>query len=401
MLALGGCVPGLPNPTEAQSSSEPPAAPEIRWVRQSDGNTRVRVEVVGADPISLPFLLLPAMKSKPWDPVFIVSIDDGSKEPTPILGRYRIERGRLFFEPRFPLVRGLHYRARFDPIQLHDTAYSIAKTYRLADWKWIRSAPVASEFAIPAPPPESPAAVVRVDPSDDVLPENLLRFYVHFSAPMSRGEVYDRVHLLDASGKRVDHPFLELQEELWNPRGTRVTLLFEPGRIKTGLKPREEAGPILEAGKQYTLVIDRDWPDAQGQPLREPFRKTFRTGSADNTSPNPKNWTLKAPAAETRNPLVVTFPEPLDRAMLERVFAVADIGDVPVLGRIDVQDHERRWCFTPDDPWSAGRYLLYVDKSLEDRVGNSIARPFEVDVFQKIERRETTETVELPFRVTK
>ena len=91
-------------------------------------------------------------------------------------------------------------------------------------------------------------------------------------------------------------PFLELDEELWSPDGTRFTLLFDPGRVKRGLKPREELGPVLEAGKSYSLVIDRDWLDASGNSLKAGFRKTFRVGPPDETSPDPKTWTVRSTA---------------------------------------------------------------------------------------------------------
>ena len=113
------------------------------------------------------------------------------------------------------------------------------------------------------------------------MPENLLKFYLHFSAPMSRGEAYRRIHLLDADGNEVADPFLELGEELWDRDMRRFTLLFDPGRIKRGLKPREEVGPVLEEGKQYTLVVDRDWLDATGYPLAAKMRKTFRALAPD------------------------------------------------------------------------------------------------------------------------
>src|SRR5438105_1654786 len=79
---------------------------------------------------------------------------------------------------------------------------------------------------------------------------------------MGRGAAYHHIRLLDATGRPVDAPFLELEEELWSNDGMRFTLLFDPGRIKRGLKPREELGPVLGAGKSYTLVIDGAWPDA-------------------------------------------------------------------------------------------------------------------------------------------
>ena len=67
--------------------------------------------------------------------------------------------------------------------------------------------------------------------------------------------------------------YLELDQELWDPSGTRFTLFFDPGRIKRGLKPREELGPALEENKQYALAISREWRDAKGNRLEEAFRK--------------------------------------------------------------------------------------------------------------------------------
>ena len=52
--------------------------------------------------------------------------------------------------------------------------------------------------------------VAQVYPSADVLPENLLKFYVHFSGPMRGGHIYDHVRFRDEAGKLVEMPFLEM-----------------------------------------------------------------------------------------------------------------------------------------------------------------------------------------------
>src|SRR5262245_1541446 len=171
-----------------------------------------------------------------------------------MLGSYAVEGEVLRFEPRFPLAPGVRYRAVFDPSKLP------GRTGK-ADL-------VAPEFTLPKPK-TIPAAVEQVYPTRSKLPENQLKFYIHFSAPMSQGEAYHHIRLLTASGKEVCSPWLELGEELWSPDGKRFTLFIDPGRIKHGLKPREDLGPVLEEGKTYTLVIDRAWTDANGNPLRE------------------------------------------------------------------------------------------------------------------------------------
>src|SRR4029077_16843257 len=104
---------------------------------------------------------------------------------------------------------------------------------------------VTLEITVPESAAGKPTEVTHVYPTATALPENQLKFYIHFSAPMGRGEAYEHVHLLDAKGRRDDLPFLELAEELWDASGKRLTLLIDPGRIKRGLKPREDLGPVL------------------------------------------------------------------------------------------------------------------------------------------------------------
>ncbi|HXX94914.1 MAG TPA: hypothetical protein VEN81_14915 [Planctomycetota bacterium] len=304
--------------------------------------------------------------------VFVAGASD------PILGSQRVEPGSLVFEPRFPLREGLEYRAVFTPPA---------------------GSPVERLFSLPPPPQGPPTEVLRVFPSTDVLPENQLKFYLHFSAPMSRGEAYRRIHLVEAGGRVVELPFLELGEELWDPSGTRLTLFFDPGRIKRGLKPREEAGPSLEEGKSYSLVVDRDWLDASGRPLKQAFRKSFRAAAPDDTCPDPTRWTLEPPHAGTRDPLTVVFEKPMDAAMLQRVLGVVGAGGAAVAGKIQVDREERRWRLFPDRPWAAGRHELVADTELEDLAGNSIARPFEIDVVRPIDRRIETRTVRLGFDI--
>mgnify|MGYP003346898067 CR=1 FL=1 len=86
----------------------------------------------------------------------------------------------------------------------------------------------------PVPPERATTLVTQIYPSADVLPENTLKFYVHFSAPMSRGHSYDHIRLLDEANRPVELAFLELAEELWSPDMLRLTLLMDPGRIKRG-----------------------------------------------------------------------------------------------------------------------------------------------------------------------
>ncbi len=137
---------------------------------------------------------------------------------------------------------------------------------------------------------------------------------------MSRGEAYRHIRLLDASGRPIADPFLELDEELWSGDGKRFTLLFDPGRIKRGLKPREEVGPVLDGG-----AILRAGRRSAAGPTRPAIPS--RPDSARRSAPDPPTRPRRTrrpgpsgpPAPMTRAPLEVRFPEPLDRALLDRL----------------------------------------------------------------------------------
>jgi hypothetical protein len=95
----------------------------------------------------------------------------------------------------------------------------------------------------------------------------------------------------------------------------------------------------------------------------------------------------------------VTFPEPLDRALLARVVTIHDDRGAPIAGHVAIDADETRWRLTPDQSWRPGDYVVSASKDLEDLVGNGIRRPFEVDVFETVQRQPAAETVTVPFRV--
>ncbi|HEV3236987.1 MAG TPA: Ig-like domain-containing protein [Gemmataceae bacterium] len=309
----------------------------------------------------------------------------GKERGPALLGSYRIDGGLVRFEPRFPLVPGVRYQA-------------ILELARIPTRAALKEKPIEKEILL-AKEKKALTEVTQVYPTADRLPENQLKFYLQFSAPMSRGDSYKHIKLLDENGKAVDLPFLELDQELWDGTGQRLTVFCDPGRIKRGLKPREEFGPVLEEGKRYTLVIDKGLEDGNGNPLKETFKKSFQATAPDDTQPDPKNWKIKAPRAGTRKPVIVTFPKPLDQALLERLVWVADAGEHKLAGKITLSEHETVWQFTPEKAWDAGTFLIVADTRLEDLAGNSIAKPFEVDEFRQVEREVKKETVKVHFKV--
>ncbi len=145
-------------------------------------------------------------------------------------------------------------------------------------------------------------------PSADRLPQNLLRIYIQFNEPMAQGDAYRHIALTRSDGRKLEYPFLELAEELWDPSGRRLTLLLDPARVKQGLVPREEDGPVLEVGHSYHLSIRSGWPDAHGEPMKASMVKTFKVVPMIefNLAPWNGNGSYLAPI---REPLFVCFSQ--------------------------------------------------------------------------------------------
>ena len=370
----------------------------IRWAPDPANPGRITVEVYGLSAAEIQRLRQSNKKGKKgkegrtlaeWQRLFSVyagqeDSTDASSLP-PMLGVYSVESNALRFEPKFPLEPGLKYRAVFHADQLPGGSKA--------------SGPITSVFQSPRRSATPTTLVSHVYPSAEVLPENLLKFYVHFTAPMSRGNIYEHIHLREENGKDVELPFLEIDEELWDTTMTRLTLIIDPGRIKRGVRPLEEIGPALEAGKSYTLVIGSEWRDGAGNPLKESFQKAFKVTAPDREPPDPARWEVQAPQAGTRDPLAVIFPEPMDHALSQRVIRVTGESGEIVEGKISLEDQERRWAFTPDNVWRRGRYQIIIQTTLEDLAGNNIGKPFDVDLFEGVERRLSTTTVKLSFEI--
>ena len=332
-----------------------------------------------------------ALETTDWEQVFHIHAEtaeglDWRKLP-PVQGSYRVTNNHLIFEPLFPLQAGVNYHAVFEPAKAvrppAGTSFDVIETI----------------LRIEKPKAKPGTIVSQVYPTANSLPENLLKFYLHFSGPMSQGKVYSHIHLLNARNEKIDLPFLELDEELWNPDGTRLTILFDPGRIKSGLLPREQDGPVLREGNSYTLKIDTTWPDAAGAPLKQGFTKKFIVAAPDVGMPSPARWKMTAPEAGSINPMTLDFPEPLDHALLQRLLWIEDAGKHAVEGQVQVGNVERQWAFVPNQAWKDGDYRVVIGTGLEDLAGNSVARPFEVDRVQRPDDEFVPDYVTLEFKI--
>jgi hypothetical protein len=219
--------------------------------------------------------------------------------------------------------------------------------------------------------------VAHVFPSCGILPENLLRFYVCFSNSMQRGRALDEISLLDPDGQPLADALYRPPVELWDRTMRCLTVLLDPGRLKRWVGPNVALGPPLKAGQEYTLEIGSGMVDQHGCSLGESFRKHFRVSDPVRQRIAVQNWKVLPPATGSREALVLSFPSPLDWALLLRTITVQSRDGSVIDGRIVVDKGERRWSFTPKSSWSPGVYHIRVGPELEDVCGNDIAGPFD------------------------
>jgi hypothetical protein len=362
-----------------RQAPDPP--PTIALVPAASATARAYVEIDGLNNVERRTLASYA-SSDDWQRALTVSVKTGDDrdEPIPIAGTYEVKDDKLRFTPRFPFDPGRQYEVRLQRGAIAREAVP----------------PTFATVALPAPPPAPPTFVTEVYPTADVIPENQLRFYIHFSAPMARDGGLPHVQILDDRGRPIDDPFLPVDADFWNSDHTRFTVFFEPGRQKRGILPNRRMGRSLVAGRRYTLRVNREWRDGHGNPLRDTWTRTFRVGPADLAPIAPAAWRVEPPRAGTRDAITVRFPRPLDHGLLARALGVAR-GEQPVTGNVSVSEHETVWSLRPHAPWQDGSHDIVALSILEDLAGNRIGRPFEI-VSTDRGGDEAPEITRIPFR---
>jgi hypothetical protein len=312
-----------------------------------------------------------------WADVLKVYASEDPAAPA-LLGAYARDGATVVFTPRFPPAPALRLRAVYQP--------PIGK-------------PVVAWFGgVPEPERLPTTRVLSVTPSAAVWPENILRLYVSFSAPMRIGEAWEHIRMLDADGRPMGGLFVEIDQELWDPAGQRLTVLFDPARIKRGLVDHINEGPPLGLGERCTLEIDAFWRDAEGALLAEPFTKTIEVGPPLRSALDPGAWRLTPPATPA-DPLVVEAPHPLDAALARRAFTVRR-GETTIDCEVELEQNETRLVIQPERPWEKGAHVLMADPVLEDICGNRIGRPFDIDRADPAQADAEAHGAELPFEVS-
>jgi hypothetical protein len=292
-----------------------------------------------------------------------------------VAGAVVIDDNGVCFLPRFPFLPRTGVTVLLAP-ELTDSPRRgvLGPGSKLTDF-------VALSVVCPDNESEPSTAVVDIRPGSAEIPRNQLRLYIEFSHRMAEGHVADcvRVHRAD-TGTPIPSAFLPTDPELWDPERRRVTVLFDPARLKRGLAPHCESGYPLQVGVDVEVVVEREFRDARGTLLVGQSSRRYRVGPDVRRRVRTADWELSRPSAGTTEPLTVRFDRPLDYALLQHSLRVVDQAGREVGGRVALSAGEQEWTFTPNTPWRAGRHLLVVRAILEDLAGNSLGRVFDRDL---------------------
>lgn len=309
--------------------------------------------------------------------IFPAELFENKKDDLPsMMGELFLEKNVIYFLPRFPFRPNKNYvvEIRSENIYLQT-------------------------ILIPEIQKTQQAFVENVYPTADVWPANQLKIYLHFSAPMGLGNIYEHIRLLDENGQEVEKPFLEIEPPLWDKPQQRLTLWFDPGRIKRHLSPNKKLGPPLEENKKYTLVVSKNAKDASGNFLASSFEKKIATALNDREKPTMSLWEISCPKTKNKNPLIIYFPESMDRGTLESGIGVVDENSQVVEGDIEINNFEKRWLFYPKNNWTTGNYKLMFSEKIEDLAGNNLKRLFDKEILNNEKVKEEQPILEISFLV--
>ncbi|HWA36035.1 MAG TPA: hypothetical protein VG737_17965 [Cyclobacteriaceae bacterium] len=277
-----------------------------------------------------------------------------TEERGPVLGEIKVDGPNIVFTPLVPLTRG-------------------------RDYEVVLNGKAIGTVAVPRSDAKAPE-LIAIYPTQDSVPENLLKLYFKFSSPMVEGNSLANITLLRNERDTVKGTFLDLSPELWNSDGTMLTLWLDPGRIKRDLIPNKQLGKPLEPSTSYSLYVSGKWRSKDGVEMGAEYVKNFTTLQRDGNVPVPDRWNLGIPGSGTSNPLTVDLLESLDYSLLNDAISLMDENQNVIKGEWVIGKEERSVMFVPDNSWTPGVYVLHVETRLEDLAGNNINRPFDRDV---------------------
>ncbi len=302
---------------------------------------------------------------------FSVYLNDNRNSP--ILGSFSEKNGFICFTPVLPFSKTHEFGIAQNGKQIANFKVNTTQTTRVPE-------------------------LLVIHPKHDTVPVNILKIYLEFSEPMQHvGSPLDFITIFDTTDSIEVYPFLDVAVELWNKSHTRLTLWFDPGRIKTDLIPNKEKGLPLKESHSYSITIDKNWKSEKGVPLGQSYSKSIHVIGKDMERPNPSNWVITSPEKNTNSPLQISFNE-----ILDPVLALESIqlfhGDSALSGNLELSHDGKTMLWEPYDVWKAGDYRIVIHPILEDLAGNNLHSLFDTDLRKPNSNNEMVSSLEFTIQ---
>ena len=270
-----------------------------------------------------------------------------------IQGQHKRVGDYLLFKPYFPFESGMTYIVKIK--NANSASIYSYQSFQIGKEKTVEE-----------------AKVVSIYPSARQLPENLLRFYLYFNTPMKKGQALKHIQLTDAEGNIDNHAFMEFKQELWSADDKRLTILFDPGRIKRGVSTNKLRGPALLKGERYKLIISGTWQDVYGQELSVTTTKKIEVVNAYRHHIKVNEWGIGKPKENSHDALTIHFDRIIDHALIQSMVQLEDGEKKRIAGYWEILEKEQLIQFIPETKWKKGKYRIVIDSRLEDVAGNNL-----------------------------
>jgi len=201
---------------------------------------------------------------------------------------------------------------------------------------------------------------ISFEPEADIIPANTLRMYFTFDRA-ARGLIHQsEVKLVGPDGSEIKDAFMNFGQELWSPDGKRLTVLFDPGKVKRDVEAKGEAISPLEQGKSYQIRLND-------------YVHSFRVSPPVREKLDPNQWKVIGPSEGSRE-LEIKFDRVMDAALLlDQIEVIEMKRGAPVSTTKKIQAGGTDLILFAESKWPAGQYAIVASPILEDVSGNRMA----------------------------
>ena len=200
---------------------------------------------------------------------------------------------------------------------------------------------------------------ISFEPKAETIPANTLRMYFTFDHP-ARGLVHQsEVTLVGPDGSEIKDAFMNFGQELWSPDGKRLTVFFDPGKIKRNVEAQGDTASPLKEGKSYQIKLAN-------------YVHSFQAGPPVRERLNPRLWKVVEPSSHC-GWLEIRFDRLMDAALLlDQIEVIEADSGIRISTTKQIQGGGAGLILRPKVKWRVGRYAIVASPILEDVSGNRI-----------------------------